>query len=675
MQSQSGYNIHPDARGPSMVMSSNSNSYQSSGGVGNNSYQPSQHFSNGPNYESNYNINSNQFNGPPNQLYSGQSYGQHHSMGYGNNSTMSNTNTRNYHQHSPIPGNPTPPLTPASSVSSSSTSYGSLGPDVKPFMGSGDLKPPLPPHKDDELRLTFPVRDGIILAPFRLEHNLAVSNHFFLLKPSVQHTLMTRPDLELQLKCFHHEDKMSNTNWPASVQVTVNGTPLTIDRGMEKATHKPLYLKSVCQADRNMIQITVSACCCSHLFVLQLVHRPTVKSILQGLLRKRLLPADACIAKIKRNFNSVGSVNNTSNDTHLDGIEQTAIKVSLKCPISFKRISLPARGSDCRHIPCFDLETYLEMNADRGLWRCPICNKPALLEGLEIDQYIWGILTSTSNNGNAKNGFEVDEVTIDSKANWAASSNKSFGVKDESKLDTSCPGSHTKNNQSSYPKRTFSKSTSPNSTNMPTSNTWEVTQGLSPYAPLPPLPDMQSIAPANQSTNTNVYSMMNGPRTPFDFHSSASDFLHLNHSVINPNAVSDNQMDNPLHPLAAMEKSLSQHESQMASGFNSDLTSGNSSMFSGNSITTSPANNNTTSPRGPKTPQTPAPHTPLTPGTSNVGTPVAVGTPGNHHHNSSISNNSSASGLSDLNFDPAAVINGEGQGQEGLNVSSSLCAY
>lgn len=46
--------------------------------------------------------------------------------------------------------------------------------------------------EDDELRLTFPVRDGIILAPFRLEHNLAVSNHVFQLKPTVYNTLLCR---------------------------------------------------------------------------------------------------------------------------------------------------------------------------------------------------------------------------------------------------------------------------------------------------------------------------------------------------------------------------------------------------------------------------------------------------------------------------------------------------
>jgi len=46
--------------------------------------------------------------------------------------------------------------------------------------------------EDDELRLTFPVRDGVILTPFRLEHNLAVSNHVFQLKPNVFNTLMCR---------------------------------------------------------------------------------------------------------------------------------------------------------------------------------------------------------------------------------------------------------------------------------------------------------------------------------------------------------------------------------------------------------------------------------------------------------------------------------------------------
>uniref|UniRef100_A0A8C9XU88 Zinc finger, MIZ-type containing 1a n=1 Tax=Sander lucioperca TaxID=283035 RepID=A0A8C9XU88_SANLU len=314
--------------------------------------------------------------------------------------------------HSPVPGNPTPPMTPGSSI----PPYLSPNQDVKPPFPP-DMKPnmtalpPLPTIPNEELRLTFPVRDGVVLEPFRLEHNLAVSNHVFHLRPSVHQTLMWRSDLELQFKCYHHEDRQMNTNWPASVQVSVNATPLTIERGDNKTSHKPLHLKHVCQPGRNTIQITVTACCCSHLFVLQLVHRPSVRSVLQGLLKKRLLPAEHCITKVKRNFSSVAASAGSTTLNGEDGVEQTAIKVSLKCPITFRRIQLPARGHDCKHVQCFDLESYLQLNCERGTWRCPVCNKTALLEGLEVDQYMWGILNAIQNS-------EFEEVTIDPTCSW-----------------------------------------------------------------------------------------------------------------------------------------------------------------------------------------------------------------------------------------------------------------
>ncbi|XP_041525276.1 zinc finger MIZ domain-containing protein 2 isoform X1 [Microtus oregoni] len=313
---------------------------------------------------------------------------------------------------SPLPGNPTPPMTPSSNVPYMSPSQevkSPFLPDLKPGLSS--LHPsPSGSGPCDELRLTFPVRDGVVLEPFRLQHNLAVSNHVFQLRDSVYKTLMLRPDLELQFKCYHHEDRQMNTNWPASVQVSVNATPLSIERGDNKTSHKPLYLKHVCQPGRNTIQITVTACCCSHLFVLQLVHRPSVRSVLQGLLKKRLLPAEHCITKIKRNFSS-GTIPGTPGPNGEDGVEQTAIKVSLKCPITFRRIQLPARGHDCRHIQCFDLESYLQLNCERGTWRCPVCNKTALLEGLEVDQYMLGILIYIQNS-------DYEEITIDPTCSW-----------------------------------------------------------------------------------------------------------------------------------------------------------------------------------------------------------------------------------------------------------------
>ncbi|EAA04283.4 AGAP007279-PA [Anopheles gambiae str. PEST] len=401
--------------------------------------------------------------------------------------------------------------------------------------------------EDEELRLTFPVRDGILLPPFRLEHNLAVSNHVFQLKSTVYNTLMCRPDLELQLKCFHHEDRQMNTNWPASVQVSANSTPLEIDRGDNKNTHRPLYLKQVCQPGRNTIQITVSTCCCSHLFVLQLVHRPSVNHVLHTLLKRNLLSAEHAVAKIKRTF----AVNHTTNPNQPLGggpdkdplaadASATSAKVSLKCTLTTKRITLPARGHDCKHIQCFDLEAYLALNCERGNWRCPVCSKPALTEGLEIDQYMWAIL-NTLNSSNTPNGMDTEEVIIDAQANWRAH---------------------------------FNKVMSPGSTSLPT---WDNMNAMSPYMS----PDMSSIASGSmmgsnynrtpqydsygnaiikQEPGTNPGSVggpgsvgnNNGPGTPGggggggnggEFHA-GNPLAHLSDSV------------NSLDPLNAMEKSL-----------------------------------------------------------------------------------------------------------------------
>ena len=434
--------------------------------------------------------------------------------------------------HSPVPGNPTPPMTPGSNI----PPYLSPNQDVKPPFPP-DIKPninalpPPPTNHNDELRLTFPVRDGVVLEPFRLEHNLAVSNHVFHLRPTVHQTLMWRSDLELQFKCYHHEDRQMNTNWPASVQVSVNATPLTIERGDNKTSHKPLHLKHVCQPGRNTIQITVTACCCSHLFVLQLVHRPSVRSVLQGLLKKRLLPAEHCITKIKRNFSSVAASSGNATLNGEDGVEQTAIKVSLKCPITFRRIQLPARGHDCKHVQCFDLESYLQLNCERGTWRCPVCNKTALLEGLEVDQYMWGILNAIQNS-------EFEEVTIDPTCSW-----RPVPIKSDI---------HIKDDPDGIPSKRF-KTMGPSQMIMP--NVMEMIAALgpgpSPYPSLPPPPG------GNNSTEYGNQGNSYQGHGNFDFPhgnpggTSMNDFMHgpqLSHPPDMPSSMA--ALDKPLsHPM------------------------------------------------------------------------------------------------------------------------------
>lgn len=133
----------------------------------------------------------------------------------GPNNPSSKTNIMSFQHHSPVPGNPTPPLTPNGvGVPFASPASSIDGLEPKPSPLAAKASSPLGPintkatvggnspgsASGGEVRLTFPVRDGVILNPFRLEHNLAVSNHAFTLKPQVYQTLMWRPDLELQVK-------------------------------------------------------------------------------------------------------------------------------------------------------------------------------------------------------------------------------------------------------------------------------------------------------------------------------------------------------------------------------------------------------------------------------------------------------------------------------------------
>lgn len=159
------------------------------------------------------------------------------------------------------------------------------------------------------------------------------------------------------------------------------------------------------------------------------------------------------------------------------------------------------------------------------------------MEGLEIDQYVWGILHTLQNNNS-----DVEEVTIDSLANWKPA--KSIvGIKSEEENDC----------------KRMAKAVSPGSMNMPTMNNWDINQAMSPYIP----PDMSSIMSGSMMNNTSstyANSNMNhrntsgssfdintGTNAPSnnDYGSGAGPITHLNESV------------NSLDPLNAMEKSLS----------------------------------------------------------------------------------------------------------------------
>ncbi|TVY20150.1 E3 SUMO-protein ligase pli1 [Lachnellula arida] len=91
-------------------------------------------------------------------------------------------------------------------------------------------------------------------------------------------------------------------------------------------------------------------------------------------------------------------------------IVATASVLSLKCPLSTLKIDLPCRSVSCRHNQCFDATSYLQLQEQGPTWLCPICNNSALFDTLAVDEYVKGILKSTSRS--------VDQVTIQPDGRW-----------------------------------------------------------------------------------------------------------------------------------------------------------------------------------------------------------------------------------------------------------------
>lgn len=67
-------------------------------------------------------------------------------------------------------------------------------------------------------------------------------------------------------------------------------------------------------------------------------------------------------------------------------IVATSQNISLKCPLSYMRLKDPARGLKCKHVQCFDITSYLQLQEQGPQWMCPICNTQCLFDHLAIDE-------------------------------------------------------------------------------------------------------------------------------------------------------------------------------------------------------------------------------------------------------------------------------------------------
>ncbi|GLJ37033.1 hypothetical protein SUGI_0750400 [Cryptomeria japonica] len=95
-----------------------------------------------------------------------------------------------------------------------------------------------------------------------------------------------------------------------------------------------------------------------------------------------------------------------------DELSEGPARITLHCPISYRRIVTPVKGATCRHHQCFDYENFMEINSRRPSWRCPYCNGHISCPDLRLDQKMVQVLKEVSEN--------VTDVMIKADGSWKA---------------------------------------------------------------------------------------------------------------------------------------------------------------------------------------------------------------------------------------------------------------
>ena len=90
----------------------------------------------------------------------------------------------------------------------------------------------------------------------------------------------------------------------------------------------------------------------------------------------------------------------------------TSCKVTLACPLGKMRMTHPCRASSCDHLQCFDANLYLMMNEKKPKWLCPVCNKTALFDNLQIDGYFKEVI------GSDRLPDDEHEIVLHSDGKW-----------------------------------------------------------------------------------------------------------------------------------------------------------------------------------------------------------------------------------------------------------------
>ncbi|KAJ4232087.1 E3 SUMO-protein ligase pli1 [Fusarium solani] len=203
--------------------------------------------------------------------------------------------------------------------------------------------------------------------------------------------------------CAGDSTGMQDIAFPHQSELKVNGGEIKANlRGLKNkpGSTRPVDITKALRLRphyTNNVEFTYALTNKKFYLVLNLCRVTTVDELVTRISTGRRIPIDM----VKKELNE------KAQDPDVVATSQV---LSLKCPLSYMRLSLPCRGLSCSHIQCFDATSYLQLQEQGPQWQCPICSKAAPFDQLAVDEYVKDILTRTSKS--------LESVTIEPDGEW-----------------------------------------------------------------------------------------------------------------------------------------------------------------------------------------------------------------------------------------------------------------
>jgi len=237
-----------------------------------------------------------------------------------------------------------------------------------------------------KLKLSFMIDSNLPVEPKSMKSRLQVQLRFKLLNPSSKTPERLPPNIFVKLN--------------ERVVQLPNLAPQTKAGDEPRYFNRPVNLTTFCNKNiKNKLNIKWNQNSPEkYAYCVHVVKPQTVDDLFNKLLQRGKRPA----LEAKQDI-----INKMQQDAESD-VSTLSLEVSVICPLGKCRMQTPARPRSCTHLQCFDVRTFLMMNANRPSWMCPVCHKEAQFTDLQIDGYFSEIIEKS----------KEDEIEFNKDGSW-----------------------------------------------------------------------------------------------------------------------------------------------------------------------------------------------------------------------------------------------------------------